>query len=227
MDTRIHVNFHEVTGKIDRRIYGHFIENVDVVVYGGIWLPPGSDTPTLRGMRIDVLELVKDLRAPVMRLPGGAYSEHYHWEDGIGPLEKRRWRYDWMWLKLEPNMVGTHEYLDFCAEVGAEPVICVNISPGTTEEAARWVAYCNDPPDTEQGRRRTANGRREPWNVKIWGVGNELWDLGAERYGEIFLEYAEAMRQADPGIELVAIGCTLRRREWDPTLLRIASDHIV
>ena len=222
----ISADFDTVTGTIDRNIYGHFAEHLGGCIYGGIWAEPGLELPTLRDMRMDVLELVRALRPPNIRWPGGCFSEYYHWEDGIGPVESRPWRFDWKWKKPEPNIVGTHEFVDFCAEVGAEPVVAVNVRTGTPEEAAAWVRYCNSPRTTPDGARRAANGDPEPFAVKLWDVGNESWDLGAEESAQRFLAYHEAMTEADPEAKLVAIGSSGWKEEWNRTMLQVAGETL-
>jgi alpha-N-arabinofuranosidase len=193
-------------GQINPRIYGHFIEHLESCLYGGIWTADG------RQMREDTLALIRPLRPPVVRYPGGNFASGYHWEDGIGPRESRPTRFDEAWKVNEPNWVGTDEFLAFCAAVGAAPYLCANDASGTPEEAARWVAYCNDPPTTEQGCRRAANGHPQPYGVRLWGIGNEVWgpwQIGhtdADGYACRYRQFAQAMRAADPGIELVAVG---------------------
>ena len=133
-----------------------------------------GDGGSVRGLRPDTLALIRDMRPPVIRYPGGNFASGYHWEDGIGPREQRPPRFDQAWNAWESNQVGTDEFLDFCAQVGAAPNLVVNDGSGTPVEAARWVAYCNEPADGEQGRRRTANGHAAPYDVRLWGVGNEV-----------------------------------------------------
>jgi len=223
---RVTVDFTDVIGTINRNIYGHFAEHLGGCIYGGIWVEEDSQLPKVRGMRKDVLKLVRDLRPPVIRWPGGCFSEYYHWEDGIGPKEKRPWRFDWKWKKPEPNIVGTHEFMDFCQQVGAEPVVAVNVRTGTPEEAAAWVEYCNGSNSTRQGKRRAENGHSEPFGVKIWDIGNEAWDLGSEYSARRFVEYARAMRAVDSSIKLVAVGSSHYDDEWNRTMLEIAGEHL-
>lgn len=215
-------------------ILGQFLENMGDNIYGGLWDPrwPASDL-WLGGIRKDVLELVKSLRPPIIRFPGGCAADFYHWRYGVGPREKRPTKpnYHWRWVdmgigKPESYQFGTDEFLDFCKYVGAEPMITVNAGTGTPEEAAAWVEYCNGDRSTEYGRLRSSFGHREPWGVKYWCIGNEQWGpwerggCSPEKYGQKFLRYAKLMRKVDPSIKLVACGLNLEWGEgvW-PTLL--------
>jgi len=201
-------------------ILGQFLENMGENIYGGLWDPtqPASNL-LFGGVRKDVAELVKSLRPPIIRFPGGCAADYYHWRLGVGPREKRPTRpnYHWRWAgggigKPETYQFGTDEFLKFCRYVGAEPMITVNAGTGTPEEAAAWVEYCNGGRTSEHGRLRASFGHPEPWGVKYWCIGNEQWgpwERGAsspEEYGRKFLRYARAMRKVDPDIKLVACG---------------------
>ncbi|MHB8933531.1 MAG: alpha-N-arabinofuranosidase [Bellilinea sp.] len=219
-------------GEINPHIYGHFIEHLERCIYGGIWTENGEK------LRDDVLRLIQPLKPTVVRYPGGNFASAYHWEDGIGPRHQRPARFDPAWKAEESNQVGTDEFMAFCERVGAEPYICVNDATGTPEEAARWVAYCNEDAQGDLGRRRAANGHPEPYRVKLWGVGNEVWGrwqvgtTSAENYVKRLRPIAEAMRAVDPGIKIVAVGDTLDAdanpdaRRWNETVLRLAGDLI-
>jgi len=226
----IRVDFGSAHGRIDRNIYGHFAEHLGACIYGGMWVGDDPKFANERGWRTDVRDLVRALQPPIIRWPGGCFSEFYHWEDGLGPREKRPLRFDWLWKKPEPNSVGTHEFMDFCRQVGAEPLVVVNVRTGTPEEAAAWVRYCNDPPATPAGRRRAANGHPKPFRVHYWGIGNESWDTGIETSAHKFVEFAQAMRQADPGIKLVAVGSHPGMEEggaaWNRRMLEVAGGDL-
>ncbi len=229
----VEVDAEAVIGEVHPYVYGHFVEHLERCVYGGVWTGDGSR------LREDTLALVRALRPPVIRYPGGNFASGYHWEDGIGPREQRPRRYDEAWQVGESNQVGTDEFLAFCAEVGADPFLVVNDGSGTPEEATRWVAYCNNPPETEQGRRRAANGHPEPSTIRLWGVGNEVWgrwQIGhtdAAGYAARLHPFVVAMREADPGIRIVAVGDGPLTdapddpaRQWNETVLREAGDLI-
>lgn len=227
------VDAEAVSGEIHPYVYGQFVEHLERCVYDGIWTADGVR------LREDTLALIRALRPPVTRYPGGNFASGYHWEDGIGPVAQRPARYDAAWQATESNRVGTDEFMAFCAAVGTAPFLVVNDGSGTPEEAARWVAYCNEPPTTEQGRRRAANGHPEPYGVKLWGIGNEVWGrwqighTGPAEYVARLRAFAQAMRAVDPTLQLVAVGDGPLTdapddpaRLWNETVLRAAGAEI-
>src|SRR5690606_13059468 len=116
----------------------------------------------------EVVQLLRDAKVSVLRFPGGNFASGYHWEDGVGPIERRPEKPNPAWAEWEPNHVGADEWLALCELIGAEPLICVNAGNGTPEEAANWVRYCNDPETTPWGQKRAANGHPAPYNVRLW-----------------------------------------------------------
>jgi len=217
-------------GNLDRRCYGQFIEHLGECIYGGVWVGKDSKIPNIKGFRKDVLEAVKELKPPVVRWPGGNFSSGYHWLDGVGPAGRRPKRFDLAWGAEEPNTFGTDEFLEWCRLVGTEPFIVVNAGNGSPEEAAQWVEYCNSARDTYYASLRRANGRVEPYGVKLWGIGNELygrWQVGfcvsGEECARRTVEFANEMRMVDPDIKLVAVGC--EDPEWNLEMVRNAGEY--
>jgi len=185
------------------------------------------------GLRRDVLEKIKALRPAFIRWPGGNVAQDYHWMWGVGPRDQRTSWVNLSWgNELEPSDFGTDEYIQLCRNVGAVPSITVNVEGrgATAEEAAAWVEYANGTRNTQYGRMRAANGHREPFHVKYWEVGNEIWGSwvrghsDAETYARHYLRYAEAMRAVDPSIRLIAVGDN--NFDWDRTVLKLAGEHI-
>lgn len=187
-------------------LLGQFVEHLERNVYGGIWTDDGSR------LREDTLDLITQLNPPLIRYPGGNFASGYHWEDGVGPKENRPKRHDAAWQSEESNQIGTDEFLSFCETIHAEPCLVVNDGSGSPEEAAHWVAYCNSPSETEYGRRRAANGHPQPYNVKYWGVGNEVWgawqigSTSAAEYVKRAIRFIKAMKAVDPEIKIIAVG---------------------
>ena len=208
---RIRIDLERTLGAVDRRIFGAFIEHLGRCIYGGIF-EPGSPLSDDRGFRRDVLDAAKALRAPLLRWPGGNFVSGYHWTDGIGPAEHRPRKLDIAWHAEEPNTFGTDEFIEYCRALGAEPYICLNMGTGTLDEARAWVEYCNGSGDTYWANLRRDNGHADPYNVRYWGLGNEMygeWQIGhvsADEYVATARRWAAALRRTDPSIELVGCG---------------------
>lgn len=206
MDTKLEIDTLHPRGEASPYLLGQFVEHLERCIYDGIWTRDGSS------LRLDTIELMKKMKIPMLRYPGGNFASGYHWEDGIGPKEKRPIRKDEAWLAQEINQVGTDEFLALCEEMDIEPYLCVNDGSGTPEEAARWVAYCNSPEDTEQGLKRAENGHAQPYNVKYWGVGNEVWGkwqigtTSAREYVHRMKQFVHAMKAVDPTIKIIVVG---------------------
>jgi alpha-N-arabinofuranosidase len=173
-ETQIAVTPARRTGRIDRKVFGGFVEHLGRCIYGGLY-DEGSPVADERGFRTDVLGLLRELRLGVLRWPGGNFVSNYHWTDGIGPKESRPRRPELAWGGEEPNRFGTDEFLAYCAELGTEPYICLNMGTGTLAEALNWVEYCNSSADTHWTARRRENGHQAPYGVRYWGLGNEMY----------------------------------------------------
>src|SRR5581483_11065311 len=157
---------------ISRMIYGQFSEHLGRCIYEGIWVEPDSPIPNTRGIRNDTVAALKALKVPVLRWPGGCFADEYHWKAGIGPREKRPSIYNSHWGGVvENNHFGTHEFLDLCEQVGCEPYICGNLGSGSVQEMMEWVEYMTGDSDSPMANLRRANGRKDPWKIKYFGVG--------------------------------------------------------
>ncbi|WP_415380151.1 hypothetical protein [Halosimplex sp. TS25] len=162
----------------------------------------------------ETIERLREANVTSLRWPGGNYASQYRWRDGVGPVAERPVVPVANWGGLDPNYLGTNEWLRFCELVDAEPYVTVPFwSAAGPDEAAAWVEYCNgDPDETELGALRAEHGYEEPWDVTYWGVGNEVWGswqigrTGASEYAERYADYHAAMRAVDPGIEIDACG---------------------
>ncbi len=193
----------------------------------------------VNGCDPDIIRFLKESKLPLLRWPGGNFVSGYHWEDGVGPVERRPTKPNYAWGGVEPNLFGTDEFVAFCRAVGCEPMICVNAGDGTPEEAARWIEYCNGPADSPLGRLRAANGHPEPFRVRHWEVGNELWGRWQFHWttaaGNVdrYQRFARAMLAVDPTVQLYACGAPVFwGKSWNDTLiaglgpaLRSITDH--
>ena len=193
---------------------------------GTVSLMPADN---VQGWRPDTLKLMKDLNSPVYRWPGGNFVSAYNWRDGIGDVDKRPPRKNPAWTGVEHNDVGIHEFMTLCKLLNTEPFIAVNTGLGTVEEIAEEVEYCNGSPESKQGKLRAANGHREPFGVKWWAVGNEMyggWQKGhmpLAKYVEKHNRSAKAMWAMDPKAKLIAVGHV---GDWSKTMLTVCANHM-
>jgi alpha-N-arabinofuranosidase len=162
---------------IDRHIFGQFAEHLGQGIYGGIWVGKDSPIPNTRGIRNDVVMVLKDLKVPDVRWPGGCFADEYNWRRGIGPARKPSINTNWGGV-LEPNSFGTDEFMDFISQIGAEAYVSVNVGSSTPKDAAEWVEYMTSSTDDAMGKQRADNGHNAPYKVAYVGLGNESWDCG-------------------------------------------------
>ncbi len=210
---------------IPKEIYGQFAEHLGRCIYDGIWVGKDSPIPNINGYRKDLVEAIKELKVPVLRWPGGCFADEYHWRDGIGPQSERPKMINSNWGgTVEDNSFGTHEFLNFCEMLGIEPYISGNVGSGTVEELAKWVEYMTAKGGT-MADLRAKNGRKEPWNVKYLGVGNENWGCGGnmtpEFYSDQYKRYATYCRNYDGNrLYKVASGASDYDYNWTKVLMR-------
>ena len=215
-------------GRIDPRIYGSFIEHLGRAVYGGIY-EPGHPTADENGFRKDVIKLVSDLGISVVRYPGGNFVSGFDWEDSVGPRENRPKRLDLAWFTTETNEVGMHEFIDWCKASGTEPMYSINLGTRGVDAARSVVEYANHKGGSYYSDMRIKNGAKDPFNIKLWCLGNEMdgpWQMGhktATEYGRIANEAGKIMKWVDPSIELVACGSSSSTMptfgDWEYTML--------
>lgn len=222
-------------GEIDHRLFGTFVEHLGRCVYTGIYEPshPSADEHGFRG---DVAELVRELGPTVVRYPGGNFVSNYRWEDGVGPREQREPFLDLAWRTVEPNEVGVDEFLQWCERMDLEPMMAVNLGTRGVDAAAALVEYCNAEAGSRWADLRVANGRAEPYGVKLWCLGNEMdgpWQVGhkdADDYGKLAAAAGRAMKLVDPSIELVACGSSSMDMptfgSWERTVLSHCIDVV-
>ncbi len=219
----------DLTGpRINKHIYGHFAEHLGKCIYGGIYVGENNTKiPNVQGIRNDVVQALKELKVPNLRWPGGCFADTYQWKDGIGPKADRPKMVNVWWGGVtEDNSFGTHDFLDLCERIGAEPYLAGNVGSGTVKDLSDWVSYVNNPGGSPMSELRKKNGREKPWNVKLWGVGNEAWGCGgnmtAEYYANIYRQYATFMTDWDNNAKLykIASGATDGDYGWTETLMK-------
>lgn len=233
MKAKLFADRHFPIGNIDRRIYGSFLEHLGRAVYGGIY-DPEHPTADDMGFRADVLELVRKLRVPVVRYPGGNFVSGYNWEDGTGPKENRPRRMEQAWSAIETNQVGIDEFQEWARRAGTEVMMAVNLGTRGVEDARNLVEYCNFPGGTKYSDLRRANGFEKPFGIKYWCLGNEMdgpWQIGhktAREYGRLAAEAGKVMKWTDPSIQLVACGSSNTGMptfgSWEETVLEETYD---
>ena len=224
-DTKIILHTKQCAGTIHKELYGQFAEHLGTCIYGGLWVGNNSSIPNINGYRKDVLHALQDLKVPVLRWPGGCFADEYHWMDGIGPQDKRPKMQNNNWGgTIEDNSFGTHEFLNLCELLGAEPYISGNVGSGTVEELAKWVEYMTSDGDTPMANLRRKNGRQKAWKVKYLGVGNESWGCGGnmrpEYYSDLFRRYSVYCRNYDTNrLYKIASGASDYDYNWTKVLM--------
>jgi alpha-N-arabinofuranosidase len=218
--------------EISRNIYGQFSEHLGRCVYEGIWVGENSPIPNTRGIRNDVVAALKKLHVPVVRWPGGCFADQYHWKDGVGPREQRPAIINTFWGGVvENNHFGTHEFLDFCEQIGAAPYLCVNVGSGTVQEMMEWIEYMTSNANSPMANLRRKNGREQPWKVPFLAVGNESWgcggDMTPEFYADNFRRYNSFTRNhSDNRLYRVAGGASDSDYNWTEVLMKHAGKYM-
>ncbi|GAC1358520.1 MAG: alpha-L-arabinofuranosidase C-terminal domain-containing protein [Herpetosiphon sp.] len=220
MATTIDIVTAEPIATINPNIYGHFSEHLGTCIYDGIWVGQDSTTAHTDGLANDVVTALRKIKPPVMRWPGGCFADDYHWRDGIGPSEHRPRRINIHWGEVvESNRFGTHEFMNFCRHIGAQPYLAGNLGSGTPHELRDWVEYCNYPNGTTLTDERAANGAADPFGVRYWGVGNEAWGCGGlftpDDYATEYRRFASYIRNFGGDRPfLIACGPDRNDLEW-------------
>ncbi|MEO8908431.1 MAG: alpha-N-arabinofuranosidase [Microbacteriaceae bacterium] len=234
-DSTITIDRASVVGPVLRHTFGSFVEHLGRCVYDGIY-EPAHPTADADGFRRDVIDLVRELGSSTIRYPGGNFVSGYKWEDGIGPKEDRPVRRDLAWHSLETNQVGIDEFARWCKSTDSELMMAVNLGTRDTAEALDLLEYANHPSGTALSDLRIANGAAEPYNIRMWCLGNEMdgpWQVGhlsADDYGKKAARTAAAMKMADDTLELVVCGSSGSAMptfgEWERVVLEHGYEHV-
>ncbi|MGB9360141.1 MAG: alpha-L-arabinofuranosidase C-terminal domain-containing protein, partial [Candidatus Sulfotelmatobacter sp.] len=229
-DARIEILLEEELGTISPNIYGHFIEHIGGVIYDGVWVGENSKIPNLGGIRKDLVEEMRRIKAPVIRYPGGCFADSYDWRDGVGPADKRPRRTNF-WNnedetssapashRYESNRFGTDEFMRLCRAIGSQPYLAANVRSLPAEAFYRWVEYCNSPAGTTTlAGERAASGSTQPYDVRYWGVGNESWGCGgnftAQEYAVEFRRYTTWVPLYGQPLSFIASGPNSDDWQW-------------
>ncbi|MER6788261.1 alpha-N-arabinofuranosidase [Streptomyces sp. NPDC000658] len=225
------------TGEVNPRLFGSFVEHLGRCVYTGVF-EPGHPAADAEGLRTDVLDLVRELGVTAVRYPGGNFVSGYRWEDSVGPVADRPRRLDLAWHSTETNRFGLSEFIGFLRKIGphAEPMMAVNLGTRGVAEALALQEYANHAEGTALSDLRVSHGDKDPFGIGLWCLGNEMdgpWQTGhktAQEYGRLAAETARAMRQLDPGVELVVCGSSSQSMptfaEWEATVLQETYDLV-
>jgi len=219
-------------GTINRNIYGNFAEHLGRDIYDGIWVGENSPIPNTRGIRNDVIAALKNLNLPVLRWPGGCFADEYHWRDGIGPRGQRPKRLNTSWGGvIETNAFGTHEFMDLCELIRADPYVSGNVGSGTPQEMMDWLEYMTSDSDSTLANLRRQNGREKPWKVPYFGVGNESWGCGGnmrpEHYADEYRRYATFVKSYSGNrIQRIASGANAEDYNWTEVLMSQAGGRM-
>jgi alpha-L-arabinofuranosidase len=224
-----------VLAPVPNRLFGSFVEHMGRCVYTGIYEPTHASADA-DGFRTDVLELVREIAPTVIRYPGGNFVSNFRWEDSVGPRKSRPTRLDLAWQSIESNEFGLHEFVDWAAKAGAEPMMAVNLGTRGLQEACDLLEYSNHAGGTYWSDQRTKNGAADPFHIKLWCLGNEMdgpWQVGhktAAEYGRLANETGKAMRLIDSEIELVACGSSNSSMptfgSWETEVLELCYDTV-
>jgi alpha-L-arabinofuranosidase len=231
----IAINAQDAKYIINKNIYGHFAEHLGSCIYDGFYVgDTNTIIPNTNGVRNDIIEALKKLKVGTLRWPGGCFADTYHWKDGVGQKNKRPAIVNRWWGGLtEDNSFGTHDFLNMCELINAEPYLAGNIGSGTVQELIDWVQYANSDTKNPMSDWRKINGRQKPWNVKYWGVGNEAWGCGGnmvpEYYANEYRKYATFMTDWTNTDKLfrIASGSNGSDYHWTETVMKNIPQNMV
>jgi alpha-L-arabinofuranosidase len=222
---KLHIAANQPGPVISRHLFGHFAEHLGRCIYDGLWVGEDAKVPNVRGWRSDLVAALREIKIPNLRWPGGCYADDYFWRDGIGPRSQRPRRVNAHWGSvIDDNAVGTHEFLDLCEQLSCAPYLALNLGSGSPREMREWVEYVNAPAGTLADERAT-NGRKEPWHVTLWGVGNENWGCGGhmrpEYYADEYRRYATYV-QDYPNAKSLRMACGPNEDDyhWTEVMMR-------
>lgn len=215
--------------QISKYIYGQFAEHLGRCIYEGVWVGKDSDIPNNKGIRLDVVEALKNINVPVVRWPGGCFADEYHWKDGIGSQIDRKTIVNTHWGGVvENNHFGTHEFFHLLDLLGADAYVNGNVGSGTVQEMQEWVEYMTFEGESPMANLRKENGNEKAWDLKFFGVGNESWGCGGnmrpEYYADLYRRYQTYVRDyTDEHVYKIACGPNIDDYNWMEQVMKIAA----
>jgi alpha-L-arabinofuranosidase len=218
----IDVFVNEPQGLISPDLYGYLLENLGTVIYDGVWVGEKSSIPNVHGIRATLIERLRDIKASVIRWPGGNFADYYDWRDGVGPKVSRPRRTN-VWSDLfparapsgpqryDPNEFGTAEFMRLCELSGGRPCLSANVHGLTPQDFTRWVEYCNSPAaSTTLADLRQGDGSLNPYGVRYWGIGNEVWAAGGNMtvadYASLYKRFTVNVPRYGQDLKFIACG---------------------
>ena len=221
--------------KVPDLLFGSFVEHLGRCMYGGLYEPEMLDCDH-NGFRKEVKALISEAGVTAIRYPGGNFVSNFFWEDSVGPVEERPTRLELAWRSLETNKIGLNEFSKWLEKANSEMMMAVNLGTRGVADACNLLEYCNHPGGTKYSDMRIRHGVKDPHNVKVWCLGNEMdgpWQMGhktATEYGRIAAETSRLMKFMDPTIETVACGSSNLDMptfgSWEYTVLDEAYDEV-
>ena len=235
-DARIDILPGEPIATISPEIYSHFIEHLGGVIYDGVWVGEDSKIPNVKGIRKAFIDTMRAIKAPVLRWPGGCFADSYDWRDGLGPQAKRPARTGF-WGQQDSNQYGLHEFMHTCRAIGSKPYLAADLRSLPARDFYQEIEYCNAPagdvPSNSAAKgvpnalaaQRAGNGDPSPFDVDLWGVGNESWGCGGnmspEEYAAEFRRYtAWTPSYSKTPLRFVAVGPNGDDVDWTMRLFR-------
>lgn len=227
---QITIDFNKKGGIISKYIYGHFAEHLGRCIYEGFYVGENSPISNIRGIRTDIINALKHIKIPVLRWPGGCFADEYHWQEGIGEKSTRKKSINTHWgMVPESHEFGTHEFFDLCELINCEAYVAGNLGSGTVYEMQNWVDYITCEKGTSMSTLRKVNGKKQPWKLPFFGIGNESWSCGGnmtpEHYSNLYKQYQTFVKNY-PGnsVKKIACGPNSNDYNWTEVLMKNVSN---
>lgn len=176
------------------------------------------------GLRLDLAQLLADLKPKFMRFPGGCLIHDgslnkddrnalYRWKNTIGSLQDRASRRN-NWGYNQSLGLGYYEYFVLCEDLGAKPIPILpagynphsgqGVAYGDLQEwiddALDLIEFANGSVETEWGSVRARLGHPQPFNMEYIGIGNE--EIGQEFFDR-YEYFHKAIREKYPEIKII------------------------